>query len=106
MKCVRTNPRKRIFEGRDKELKRVSQGSRTPFWTELAEQPRRFGGDSVRTGKSPLDRECVVDPRSNCEPNRYEVACRGPSAGWLGAYATAPGDFSDIVRTQNRTSDI
>ena len=22
------------------------------------------------------------------------------------AYATAPGDFSDIVRTQNRTSDI
>ena len=31
---------------------------------------------------------------------------RGPSAAWLGAYATAPGDFSDIVRTQNRTSDI
>ena len=59
-----TNPRKRIFEGRDKELERASQGSRTPLQRQnLAKQPRQFGGYSARTGKSPLDRECVVGLR-------------------------------------------
>ena len=50
-------------------------------------------------------RECVVDPAGTRTANQIVMkwSRRGPSAAWLGAYATAPGDFSDIVRTQNST---
>ena len=56
-------------------------------------------------------REISVSARVRGGPGRTRTANqivmkwsrRGPSAAWLGAYATAPGDFSDIVRTQNST---
>src|ERR1700731_193410 len=46
------------------------QGSRTPLQRQnLAKQPRPFGGYSARTGKSPLDRECVVADAVGIEPS-------------------------------------
>ena len=99
---------KRNFQSRDKEAE-----------TALEIQGRRCRdkislGNSANSGLIAEFREISVRTRMRGGPGRTRTANqivmkwsrRGPSAAWLGAYATAPGDFSDIVRTQNRTSDI
>ena len=68
-------------------------------------------GNSANSGLIARFREISVRTRVRGGPGRTRTANqivmkwsrRSPSAAWLGAYATAPGDFSDIVRTQKRT---
>jgi hypothetical protein len=78
-------------------------------------QRQNLASNSANSGLIARFREISVRTRMRGGPGRTRTANqivvmkwsrRGPSAALLGAYATAPGDFSDIVRTQNRTSDI
>ena len=52
------------FSGQRQRGRKGFAGSRTPLQRQnFAKQPRPFGGYSARTGKSPLERECVVGLR-------------------------------------------
>ena len=57
------------FSGQRQRARKGFAGSRTPLQRQnFAKQPRPFGGYSARTGKSPLERECVVADTVVVEP--------------------------------------
>ena len=124
-KCLAFPPNSRAFEPRLFELKSLFPGNGIS-WTETKapKQARKFEDAFAETGPrkeagqfgaSAENREISVSVGVRGGPGRTRTvnqivmkwSRRSPSAAWLGAYATAPGDFfghSADTKTHPQTS--
>jgi hypothetical protein len=90
------------FLGQRQSGRNGCEGSTTPLQRQnLSKQPAHSG--LIRREPGNLVRRRITRQDSNCEPNRYGVV--SPSVPQRPGWALTPprrGDFSDIMRTQNR----